>query len=135
MPASLHTLFPAPAPRRITVLVVEDEVMVRLLVAEELREAGYVVIEAANADEALTVLRSSTDIDLMLTDIRMPGSRDGLALAAEARAAWPDLKIVVASAFFPQRPSPEIVDATFTKPYDTLRLIRRIQELLPDSSR
>jgi CheY-like chemotaxis protein len=134
MTASLHTLHPAPSPRRTTVLVVEDEVMVRLLVAEELREAGYVVIEAASADEALTVLHSSTGIDLLLTDIRMPGSRDGLALAEEARAALPELKIIVASAFFPRRPPPEIVDAVFTKPYDTLRLIRRINELLPEPS-
>jgi CheY-like chemotaxis protein len=134
MTASVHTLFPAPSPRRTTVLVVEDEVMVRLLVAETLRDAGYVVIEAANADEALTVLHSSTEIDLLLTDIRMPGSRDGLALAEEARTTWPALKIIIASAYFPRRPAPEIVDAMFTKPYDTLRLIRRIKELLPESS-
>jgi CheY-like chemotaxis protein len=133
--ASVHNPSPEPSPRRTTVLVVEDEVMVRLLVAEDLRESGFVVIEAANADEALTVLQSSTDIDVMLTDIRMPGARDGLALAAEARAAWPGLKIIIASAFFPRRPRPEIVDAIFTKPYDTLQLVRRIRELIPDSSR
>jgi CheY-like chemotaxis protein len=135
MTASVHSLVPAPSPRRSTILVVEDEVLVRLLVAEELRDTGFVVIEAANTDEALTVLRSSTDIDVMVTDIRMPGSRDGLALAEEARTTWPALKIIVASASFPRRPPPEIVDAMFTKPYDILRLIRRIKELLPESSR
>ncbi len=134
MTASVHTLFPEPAPRRAAVLVVEDEIMVRLLVADDLRDAGLVVIEAANAEEALTVLRSSTSVDLMLTDIRMPGTLDGLALASKVRETWPDMKIVVASGHFPEQPRPEIVDATFSKPYDTVRLIRRIKELISGSS-
>jgi CheY-like chemotaxis protein len=131
MTASLHTLFPAPAPRHAAVLVVEDEIMVRLMIADDLRDAGFTVIEAASADEALTVLRSSTPVDLVLTDIRMPGSLDGLALAATVRATWPDLKIIVASGSFPEKPRPELADATFTKPYDPARVVRRIKELLP----
>jgi hypothetical protein len=62
----------------------------------------------------------------------MPGSLDGLALAATVRASWPDLKIIVASGQEP--PRPEIVDATFTKPYDTARVIRRIKDLLSGSN-
>jgi CheY-like chemotaxis protein len=134
MIASVHTLFPQSAPRSVAVLVVEDEIMVRLMVADDLRDAGFVVIEAANADEALTVLRSSAPVDLVLTDIRMPGSLDGLALASAVRETWPDLKIIVASGDFPARPRPEIVDATFSKPYDIPRLIRRIKELLSGSN-
>lgn len=109
--------------------------MVRLMIADDLRDAGFVVIEAANADEALTVLRSSTAVDVLLTDIRMPGAMDGLALAAAAREGWPHLKVVVASGFFPERPRPEIVDATFTKPYETRRVVRRIKELTSDTRR
>lgn len=135
MTATLHNLVPAAARRRPAVLVVEDEILVRLLIADDLREAGFAVIEAANADEALTVLRSATPVDLLLTDIRMPGSMDGLALAGAARESWPQLRIVVASGFFPERPRPEVVDATFTKPYETLRVVRRIKELTSDARR
>ena len=134
MIAPVHALFPQSAPRSVAVLVVEDEIMVRLMVADDLRDAGFVVIEAANADEALTVLRSSAPVDLVLTDIRMPGSLDGLALASAVRETWPDLKIIVASGDFPAQPRPEIVDATFGKPYDIPRLIRRIKELLSGSN-
>jgi CheY-like chemotaxis protein len=55
-----------------TVLVVEDEVLVRLIIAEELRSAGFQVIEAANADEALAVLANIRDVSLIFSDIRMP---------------------------------------------------------------
>ena len=64
-----------------TVLVVEDEVLIRLYLSEEIRAAGFTVIEAASADEAFEVLKSRNDIDLVLTDIRMPGTMDGLQLA------------------------------------------------------
>ena len=64
-----------------TVLVVEDEVLIRLYLSEEIRAAGFTVIEAASADEAFEVLKSRNDIDLVLTDIRMPGTMDGRQLA------------------------------------------------------
>src|SRR5436305_220168 len=69
-----------------TVLVVEDEVLVRMAVAQQLRECGYRVIEAADADEALTVLEhGGASIHVVLTDVEMPGSMDGFSLAAWIR--------------------------------------------------
>jgi CheY-like chemotaxis protein len=82
-----------PAPR---LLVVEDEVLVRMMLAEELRDAGFPALEAAHADEAIDMLRHVPDIKLMISDIRMPGSMDGIALARLARSEHPDIKIIFA---------------------------------------
>jgi CheY-like chemotaxis protein len=68
-----------------TVLVAEDDILLRILIADELRDAGFVVIEAGNADEVVSVLRSGTDVDVMISDILMPGSMDGVALARLVR--------------------------------------------------
>jgi len=65
-----------------TVLLVEDEVLVRMMLADQLREAGCTVVEASDADEALLLLRQNlVRIDLVISDVRMPGSMDGLGLA------------------------------------------------------
>jgi CheY-like chemotaxis protein len=68
-----------------TILVVDDEVLIRLLIAKYLRECGYTVIEAINADEALQVLQSEHRVDLVLSDVQMPGSLDGFGLAQWVR--------------------------------------------------
>ena len=80
-----------PRPRR--VLVVEDEALVRLLVAQILEEAGYAVREAAEAKSALELLRSGEFIDLMVTDVGLPGL-NGKQLADQARSLRPDLKVL-----------------------------------------
>jgi CheY-like chemotaxis protein len=83
-----------PAPQR--VLVVEDEVLVRMAVAQQLRECGYIVAEAANADEAVTVLQHGTvRIDIVVTDVAMPGSMDGFALANWIRQRFPAVKVML----------------------------------------
>lgn len=66
--------------RRMRLLVVEDEVLIRMFVCDLLRDAGYDVVEAVNGDEALDLLKAGISIDLVLSDVRMPGSTDGLAL-------------------------------------------------------
>lgn len=116
--------------RKPTVLVVEDDVLIRLSVADALRSAGLDVIEAATGDEALTVLASSATVDLVFTDIQMPGSTDGLALAQIARQMRPSLKIIVTSGNAPARPSPGLADVFFGKPYAFDRLVERIKGLL-----
>jgi two-component system, response regulator PdtaR len=73
----------------VTVLVVEDEPWVRLSVSEDLAEAGYDVLVAANADEAIEILERRRDIRLVFTDVDMPGSMDGLKLAAFISDRWP----------------------------------------------
>lgn len=85
------------ASARSAILVVEDELLIRLIVSEALREAGYDVIEAFNADEALEILRSSARVDLVISDVRMPGSLDGLGLLAHVRATFPRLPVILTS--------------------------------------
>jgi YesN/AraC family two-component response regulator len=81
--------------------VVEDEVLI--MTANDLRTAGYSVLEAGNAAEALTLLKSNMPVDLVSTDIRMPGSLDRVKLASIIRELWPTMKIIVLSAYHPSR--------------------------------
>jgi CheY-like chemotaxis protein len=78
-----------------TVLIVEDETLIRELVAEELEEAGYAVVVANNADQAIAILEARQNIHLVLTDMDMPGSMDGLKLAAAVRDGWPPVHIII----------------------------------------
>src|ERR1700744_1217502 len=79
------------------VLIVEDEPLVRFCAVQTVEEAGFAVIEAANADEAIAILESRRDIRVVFTDIHMPGSMDGLKLAHAVRDRWPPIKIIVTS--------------------------------------
>src|SRR3954462_13262842 len=79
------------------VLVVEDEYLIRTHAAEVIRDAGFEVIEASNADEAIMILETRRDIRVVFTDIRMPGSMDGLKLAHAVRDRWPPVHIVATS--------------------------------------
>jgi two-component system, response regulator PdtaR len=85
--------------KRPVVLIVEDEFLLRMNAVEMISEAGFDVIEAGNADEAITILEARTDIHVVFTDIQMPGSMDGLKLARFVRDRWPPIKIVATSGF------------------------------------
>ena len=127
----MHATVPSEkAERPRAILVVEDEILVRLMIADEFRTVGFVVLEAVNADEALVVLHGPEPVDLLLTDVRMPGTADGLTLAAAARASWPELKIILVSAHLPNGPAAGVADAFFAKPYDVSALIDRVKKLL-----
>jgi two-component system, response regulator PdtaR len=78
-----------------TVLIVEDEAIVREVIQAELEDAGYGVVVAAHADAAIAILESRSDIHLVFTDIDMPGSMDGLKLAAYVRDRWPPVHIII----------------------------------------
>lgn len=80
-----------------SILVVEDEVLIRAMASEALREAGFQVIEAFNADEAICILLSGVRIDLIFSDVRMPGSMDGLGLLNYAREMVPGLPVILTS--------------------------------------
>jgi CheY-like chemotaxis protein len=80
-----------------TILVVENEAMIRIELVDWLSDLGLVVLAANNADEAITLLDGHPEIELMMTDIRMPGSMDGARLAHHVRGRWPAVKIIVAS--------------------------------------
>ena len=79
------------------VLVVEDEALIRELVADELEVAGYTVVIANDADQAIAILEARQDIHLVFTDVNMPGSMDGLKLAAAVRDRWPPVHIIITS--------------------------------------
>jgi len=86
----------ARASRR-TVLIVEDETLIRILATDSLQECGFTVIEAGNATEALRILDERDDVDVLVTDINMPGPIDGMALAELMRDRRPDLGLIITS--------------------------------------
>ena len=82
---------------RPVVLVVEDEFLLRMDAVDMIAGAGFEVVEAASADQAIEILESRRDITVVFTDIQMPGSMDGLKLAQAIRGRWPPIKIVATS--------------------------------------
>lgn len=80
-----------------TMLIVEDEPLIRMCAVDFAEEAGYVTREAKDAGEALAMLESGEEIAILFTDITLPGPMDGLALADQAARRWPETRIVVAS--------------------------------------
>jgi CheY-like chemotaxis protein len=86
----------APDPKRV-VLVVEDEILIRIAIADYLRGLGYGVIESANAQDAIAVVASRVPVDLVFTDINMPGEMDGQSLANWLLAHRPELPVILTS--------------------------------------
>lgn len=116
-----------------TVLVVEDEVLLRLAIAEYLRDCGYRVLEAVDSDEAVIVLKQpNLAIDVLFSDIELPGSMDGFALAQWTRSAHPDLEVILTGSV------PRAVNAAANlcedgpvpKPYEPQTVHDRIRRLL-----
>ena len=113
------------------VLVVEDEALVRVAIADDLRDAGFTVIEASNADEAIRQMTANPAIRVLFTDIDMPGSMDGLKLSAFVHDRWPPVRIIVTSG--KQRPTADqIPDAGIflSKPYTPNGVVDAIRTLL-----
>src|SRR6058998_4446175 len=79
------------------VLVVEDEMVLRMRAVDIVEDAGFTAVQAINADEALAILESRSDISLLFSDIQMPGSMDGLKLAHAVHDRWPSIKIILVS--------------------------------------
>ena len=114
-----------------TVLVVEDECLVRLDAAQTLREAGFAVVEAANADEALAVVARGEDVDLLFTDINMPGPIDGLELARRVNRLRPRVHVLLTSGKV--RPGRGQIpgDGVFiSKPYSSTAVARMVSAML-----
>jgi CheY-like chemotaxis protein len=113
---------------RMVILVVEDEPLVRLFLTDFLDEAGFKVFEAVNADEAMTILQARPDVQVIISDIEMPGSMNGLELARAVHERWPGIGIVVTSGR--ERPGPDDLSenvAFLAKPYlpDTVTTLIR----------
>lgn len=83
--------------KHIVVLVVEDEPLLLMDVAFQLTDRGFHVLEASNADEAIAILTTEPDIRILFTDVDMPGTMNGLKLAAAVRDRWPPIHIIVVS--------------------------------------
>lgn len=118
----------ASTPLRV-ILIVEDEVLIRMLLSEALRQEGYVVIEAANADEAFLVLHAAPNPDVLVTDVRMPGTVDGFALAAFVRQTRPELKVIITSGHAGPDGARGLADAFLPKPYELGAILGRIRTL------
>ena len=115
----------------ITVLVVEDEALVRMDIALLLEDEGFQVLEASNADDAISLLDAHPEVRLMFTDIDMPGSMDGLKLAAAVRDRWPPVKIIVTSGHRHMSDDTlPVVGRFFSKPYDPSGVIIAIREMI-----
>lgn len=108
-----------------TILVVEDEVLIRMLICDVLRDCGLRVVEAVNADEALEYVRTDPTVDLVFSDVRMPGSMDGLALARMLRAEFPRIDVVLTSGhLLASEVGREII--LLTKPYPVAETAARL---------
>jgi CheY-like chemotaxis protein len=122
-----------PEPRSETILVVEDEVLVRMVIADYLRECGYRVIEAGSAEEAITVLTSPEPVEIVFSDVQMPGEMDGFGLATWIRRNQPWLKVLLTSGN--ARAATTAGDLCEEgpleqKPYHPQTILTRIQQLL-----
>jgi two-component system, response regulator PdtaR len=118
------------AAKRALVLIVEDELLIRIDAVEMIEAAGFDVVQAGNADEAIKILETRSDIQLVFTDIQMPGSMDGLKLAAAVRGRWPPIKIVATSGHHAVRDGELPEGSTFLqKPYNAATVGRVLHEM------
>jgi DNA-binding NtrC family response regulator len=119
------------SPKRAAVLIVEDEVLLRIHAADIVEEAGFLPIEAKNADEAVTILEARNDIVLLFTDVQMPGSMDGLKLAHAVRNRWPPIKIVIVSGHLRVGENELPTDSRFFgKPFETGKMIAELKAII-----
>jgi CheY-like chemotaxis protein len=121
----------ASATKRPIVLIVEDEILLRMNAAEMIGESGFDVVEARNADEAIEILEARPDIHVVFTDIQMPGSMDGLKLARFVRGRWPPIKIIATSGFIKVRIGDLPEGSRFLpKPYRPEQIVSALRELI-----
>lgn len=121
----------APAIPSTKVLVVEDEMVLRMRAVDIVEDAGFTAIEAVNADEALSILENRSDISLLFSDIQMPGSMDGLKLAHAVHDRWPSIKIILVSGLVKVSETDKPVDSRFFgKPLEVKRMIEELQAMI-----
>lgn len=111
------------------ILLAEDEMLIRELAAEDLLEAGHEVIAVSSGDEALAVLEADRAFGLLFTDIRMPGSLDGVELAERARRLVPDLPVIYATGYDDPQMTMSARERCIRKPYlfdDVKRLLAEL---------
>lgn len=121
----------SPSRSSTNVLVVEDEMVLRMRAVDIVEEAGFTSVEAVNADEALSILESRSDIALLFTDIQMPGSIDGLKLAHAVHKRWPAIKIILVSGQVKLSDKDKPAESRFFgKPLEIKQMIAELQEMV-----
>jgi CheY-like chemotaxis protein len=117
-----------------TVLVVEDEIMVRMPIAEYLRDLGYNVLEAGDATEAIAAMDAEDQVSLVFSDVRMPGKMDGFGLAEWFQMHYPSVPVLLTSGYYNGGRNPSVAwlpGARFIeKPYSQTQVARRIAALI-----
>ena len=119
----------------VAILVVEDDILVRMIASDILTDAAFRVMEAHDAQEAMTLLEARADVRVVFTDWNMPGEIDGLGLARLVCRRWPDVGVIVTSG--KMRPAPGDLPAGvrfIAKPYPPSALIEEIEAMLPESA-
>ena len=131
MPPSLTTTRRSdPTP---TVLVVDDEILIRLVIADYLRECGYRVFEAGGPEDAVSILQSDLKIDIVFTDLELPGQSSGLELARWIRRRYPAVRVILTSGLYSAAElAGELCEAgpPIVKPYDSDAVAQRIRALM-----
>jgi CheY-like chemotaxis protein len=132
MPRPAHTSGATETEPTPTVLVVDDDVLIRMVIADYLRECGFRVVEAANADEAVAVLEA-TPVDAVFSDVHMPGSMNGFGLAALVRQRYPGVAVTLTSGITRKADAAGELcmdGPLLAKPYEPAEVERRIRALL-----
>jgi CheY-like chemotaxis protein len=113
------------------VLVVEDDMLLRMRAVDMVEDAGYSCVEAVDADAAVAILESRSDIALLITDIQMPGSMDGLMLAHAVHKRWPPIKIILVSGKLKLSDIDTPPESRFfDKPLDSKKMVSEIQDMI-----
>jgi two-component system, response regulator PdtaR len=115
------------------VLIVEDEFLIRMDAVDMVKAAGFNVVEAQNADEAILILERRSDITVVFTDIQMPGSMDGMKLAAAIRGRWPPIKIVATSGLLIGNEDLPSGSHFLPKPYSAAQIVGALRELTSEA--
>jgi two-component sensor histidine kinase/DNA-binding NarL/FixJ family response regulator len=135
MKASGHALksnmTSSPTGATTNVLVVEDEMVLRMRAVDIVEDAGFTAVEAVSADEALSILESRSDIALLFSDIQMPGSMDGLKLAHAVHDRWPSIKIILVSGQVKLSDADKPADSRFFgKPLEVKQMISELRDMV-----
>lgn len=116
------------------VLVVEDEELLRWQAVVIIEDAGYGVVEAANAEQALAALEQRADVRIMFTDVQMPGAIDGVRLAHVVSQRWPPVRIIVTSGRMRLRADDLPRGGSYLmKPYSALALTDMLRQMAPEA--
>src|SRR5271154_1346438 len=126
---------PGPTDSATNVLVVEDEMVLRMRAVDIVEDAGFTAVEAVDADQALSILESRSDISLLFSDVQMPGSMDGLKLAHAVHNRWPSIKIILVSGQVKPSDAERPPDSRFFgKPLGVGQMINELQAMVGEGA-